>query len=182
MDKKAIALVDECQRQFDSCRYSAASLFIWLKYARWWRTAFLVIPIIIGGAASSQILTDFGGTIGKSAAILCGALAGFFPAIYVALNMDMNLLSISRAATEFTNLRDRFRQAALVKSAEPFEEFNAVFEQLMDRMDAIRSSAPPSPEWCFKEAQKKIGAGDYDFAVDLGIRPKAEKAPSEIPS
>jgi hypothetical protein len=93
-------------------------------------------------------------------------LAGFFPAIFKALNLDMHLTSIGRSATEFTNLRDRFRQAANVKSLEPYEAFQAEFEGLMDRMDAVRTAAPPSPEWCFREARKKIAKGDYDANVD----------------
>jgi hypothetical protein len=71
-----------------------------------------------------------------------------------------------RAAAEFTNLRDRFRQAANIGRHSPFDEFKAEFEALMDRMDAIRSSAPPEPDWCFREAQENINKGDYTFGVD----------------
>lgn len=93
-------------------------------------------------------------------------LAGFFPTIYKALGMDMRVREIGSSATEFTNLRDRFRQMAAVHTQTSFEEFHPAFEQLMDRMDAARSSSPTLPEWCFKEARKKLGSGDYDFAVD----------------
>lgn len=82
-------------------------------------------------------------------------LAGFFPAIYEALDMDMRVREIGTSATEFTNIRDRFRQMAAIHAHSSFDEFKAPFEQLMDRMDAARSAAPPLPEWCFKEAQKK---------------------------
>lgn len=55
---------------------------------------------------------------------------------------------------------------AAIHGQSEFEEFSPAFEQLMDRMDAARSASPPLPEWCFKEAQKKLNSGDYAFAVD----------------
>jgi hypothetical protein len=140
-------------------------LFAWEKRARLWRGTFLVAPIILGGFASSQLLLQVG-TYGKIAGALCGLLAGFCPAIFKALNLDMYVEGIHRAAGEFTNLRDRFRRAATVTVYAPYDEFKAEFEALMDRMDAVRASAPPSPEWCFREAQRKIGKGDYDFDID----------------
>jgi len=46
------------------------------------------------------------------------------------------------------------------------EVFEAEFRILMTRMDKARKNAETPPEWCFKEAQKKIKAGhmhhDYD--------------------
>lgn len=166
MDPRTDALVKECRRQYDNCRYTAASLHVWQKYARVWRAAMLIAPIILGGFASSQILVAFGDEGGKLIGALCALLAGFFPAIFKALNLDVHLESIANAAGEFTNLRDRFRQAANIKAHAPYEEFQAEFEALMDRMDAIRKTAPPAPEWCFKQAQAKISGGDYDFDID----------------
>lgn len=165
-DARTVALVQECKRQCESCLYTSAALYLWQKHARWWRALFLVAPIIFGGAASSEILTQTGGQVGSLVAAFCGLLAGFFPAIYVALNMDMRVVEISRSAGEFTNLRDRFRQAAEVKSFAPFEEFQTEFEVLMDRMDAARASSPPAPEWAFKAAQRKVGKGDYKFDTE----------------
>jgi hypothetical protein len=165
-DPRAAYLVKECLRQFDACRKTAAALYIWQKHARFWRAIFLIAPIILGGFAGSQILGQGAGEAGKIGAAFCSLLAGFFPAIFKALNLDMQLTSIGRSATEFTNLRDRFRQAAHVKSLEPFDAFQAEFEGLMDRMDAVRMAAPPAPEWCFRDARKKIDRGDYDAVVD----------------
>ncbi len=172
MDSKADSLVKECRRQYDNCLYSAAALYIWQKHARFWRAFFLIIPIILGGFAGSQILLQFAGGAGKILGAFCSVVAGFFPAIFKALNLDMHLEGIGRSAAEFTNLRDRFRQAANVSSQAPFDEFKAEFEALMDRMDAVRSAAPPSPEWCFRKAQKKVTRGDYEFDVD--VRPQAQ--------
>ena len=162
-------LVKECQRQFDNCLYTSAALYSWAKVARFWRGLFLVAPIILGGIASSQLLTA-AGDLGKLIGAFCGLLAGFFPAIFKALNLDLHVEGIRSSATEFTNLRDRFRRAATVTSLTPLEEFKAEFEALMDRMDAARTSAPPVPDRYFRNAQKRIKAGDYSFDVDL---PKA---------
>lgn len=166
MDPRTTALIKECQRQYDNCLYSASALHIWQKHARRWRAIFLVTPIILGGIGASQILTKFAGDAGNLFAAFCTLIAGFFPAIFKALNLDMHLESIGRSAAEFTNLRDRFRQAANIKAHAPFDEFQAEFEALMDRMDAVRGTAPPAPEWCFRDAQKKIAKGDYEFDID----------------
>lgn len=163
-DSRAVA--EECRRQSESCAYSAAALYIWMKAARAWRAVFLVAPIVFGGVAGSQIVGLLAGKQGQLIALISGLLAGFFPAIYVALNMDMRVQEIGRAASEFTSLRDRFRQAANITVFTSASEFQTAFEGLMDRMDAVRASAPPAPEWCFRRARRKIARGDYRFAVD----------------
>lgn len=165
-DQRIRELVKECKRQEESCAYTAVGLYIWQKRSRVWKTSFIVAPIILGGLASSQLVVDMPGSWTAYAAAGLALLAGFFPAIYEALGMDMRVREIGTSATEFTNLRDRFRQMAAIHAQSPFDEFKSAFEQLMDRMDAARSSSPPLPEWCFKEAQKKLSSGDYDFAVD----------------
>jgi hypothetical protein len=166
MKAESQALIDECRRQEESCRYTAASLYVWQKHARLWKVAFIVAPIILGGIAGSQILGLMESGAGQIVGLFCGLLAGFFPAIYAALDMGMQVNEIGRAAAEFTSLRDRFRQLANVTSKSPFNEFQAAFEILMDRKDAVRGNAPAAPEWCFRKAQKKIDKGDYTFAVD----------------
>lgn len=165
-DLRVDELVKECRRQEESCAYTAVGLYIWQKRSRQWKTSFIVAPIILGGLASSQIISDMPWEWTSYAAAGLALLAGFFPAIYEALGMDMRVREIGTSATEFTNLRDRFRQMAAIHANSSFDEFKAAFEQLMDRMDAARSASPPLPEWCFKEAQKKLASGDYNFAVD----------------
>ena len=94
-------------------------------------------------------------------------LAGLLPSIYEALKLDVHIDEIAKLASEFKNLQDRFRQAANVTSHLPFEDFRAEFNQLMDRMDSVRSGSITAPERYFKAAQKKIKSGDYDFGVDM---------------
>ncbi|RYG97412.1 MAG: SLATT domain-containing protein [Alphaproteobacteria bacterium] len=171
MNMASSALVVECQRQEESCRYTAASLHIWQKHARFWKVVFIIAPIILGGVAGSQILGVLGTESGKLVGLFCGLLAGFFPAIYASLDMGMQVKDIGRAAAEFTSLRDRFRQLASVTSRSSFTEFKSAFEQVMDRTDALRANSPTAPEWCFRRAQKKINRGDYTFTVDNNATP-----------
>ncbi|ATF16990.1 SLATT domain-containing protein [Phaeobacter gallaeciensis] len=165
-DKRVLELTKECKRQEESCAYTAAGLYIWQKRSRFWKSLFIVAPIILGGIATSQILTDLQHAWAPLIAASLALLAGFFPALYEALGMNLRVSEIGASAAEFTNLRDRFRQMATVHSHSDYEEFRSAFEQLMDRMDAARTSSKPLPEWCFKEARKKIEAGDYSFEVD----------------
>lgn len=163
---QTLALAEECRRQEESCLYTAASLHIWQKRARIWKIVFVVTPIILGGIAGSQVIGILGESEGKIIALFCSLLAGFFPAIYAALDMGMQVNEIGQAASEFTNLRDRFRQLAIVKSRDDYDEFSSSFEIMIDRLDSVRKSAPVAPEWCFREAQKKVDAGHYKFEVD----------------
>lgn len=156
----------ECYRQYESCVYTASNMYIWMKWAQAGRAAFIIIPIIIGGLASSQVLINWFSDDHHVVASFLALVAGFFPAIYVSLGLDMRINEIKRSAAEFTSLRDRFRQAEKITSLKSVEEFEAEFQALMDRMDAIRASAPPAPEWCFRETQKKVKRGDYTSAID----------------
>lgn len=165
-DEKTHSLVQECKRQEESCLYTSAGLYIWQKRSRFWKNVFVIAPIVIGGLASSKLLTGSDQDWVSYLAAAMALLAGFFPAIYKALGMDMRVNEIGQAASEFTNLRDRFRQLAEIKSQSNFEEFEAAFEQVMDRMDAARKNAPPMPEWCFEQARGKIRKGDYSFDAD----------------
>lgn len=160
-EQKVSLLLKECKDQANNCLYSATSLFIWQKRARVWRQFFVIAPIIVGSLASVLLVFQDSGFVVKSIASTLTILAGAFPAIFVALNLDMHVAAIARSATEFTNLRDRFKQAALMHGDSEYQELREVFEGLMDRMDSARENAPAVPEWCFEEARKKIHAGHY---------------------
>ncbi|GAA4037701.1 hypothetical protein GCM10022281_18000 [Sphingomonas rosea] len=174
MDKTTSALIDECKRQEESCKFTAASLYIWQKRSRFWRAVFIIAPIVFGSIAGSQIIGVFGEDRGKLLGLASGLLAGFFPAIYSNFDLGMHVKDIGRAAGDFTSLRDRFRLLANVDSLSSYEEFRSAFEQVIDRKEAVRSGAPTAPEWCFKIAQKKIKDGDYTFAVDEKDAPASE--------
>lgn len=159
-------IVKECFRQEESCQYSSAGLYIWQKVANKRKNWFIVSPIVLGGLASSQILTGIEAEWTNYVAAALALLAGFFPAIFEALGMDMRVREIGLSAGEFTNLRDRFRLLGNTGADMDFDELGPLFEQLMDRMDAARKTAPPLPEKYFNLSQKKISSGDYEFGVD----------------
>lgn len=162
VDKKS-ELIKECKRQFESCLFTSTSLYIWLKDARLTRRVFVVAPIILSAIATWSFLENIEA---KWIAATCALLAGLFPAIFEALKLDAQLDEIALHAASFKNLQDRFRQAALVTSKEPYEKFIEEFNVLMKKMEEARASSITPPEYCFKAAQNKIKEGDYDFSVD----------------
>ncbi len=161
MDQRAQEIVAECKRQEDSCLYTSTALFEWVKEVRIWRTAFIVLPVIAGSIASAKILLkepDF-----DWLTAIAAMLAGLFPAIFKALDLDVSLKTISDSANRFKVLQDRFRQASRVGATRTTDVLEEEFKTLMDRLDDARSASPAVPERHFKSAQKKIKSGDYSF-------------------
>lgn len=164
MDERAQNLVDECKRQEESCLYTSATLFEWLKSLRRWKIAFVVAPIVLGGVATWPLLArqpDW-----EWVTATCALLAGLAPAVYKALNFDVSLDVVAKHAHEFKILQDRFRQAWRVTALAPGNDFDKEFSGLMERLDDARSSSLTAPERFFRKAQAKVSAGHYDFAVD----------------
>jgi hypothetical protein len=148
----------------ESCLYTSTTLFEWLKRLRFWRAFFVVTPIILGGVATWPLLTKQDSY--KWLTGICALLAGMAPAIYKALDFDVNLNGIAQYAQLSKALQDRFRQAWRVTALGPFEDFKKEFDELMARKDAARASSLTAPERFFLQARKKIDAGHYEFAVD----------------
>ena len=96
----------------------------------------------------------------------CSFLAGLLSTIYSALKLDTHIAEAKTAAGELTNLRDSFRQAAMVSSKKSFEEFESEFAKLRVRLDKVRTMGLTPPELFFKLAQRKVGSGDYSFDID----------------
>jgi hypothetical protein len=164
MDEQTATLIAECKRQEESCLYTSATIFEWLKSLRRWRIAFVVLPLVFGGLATWPLLAkppEYEWMVSA-----CALLAGLMPAIYKALNFDVSLDVLAKHAHEFKILQDRFRQAAGITALAGFPEFSAQFSTLMDRMDKARESSLTPPEYFFKRAQRKIAAGHYQFEID----------------
>lgn len=165
MEKRVQEIIAECRRQQESCTYTSTALYFWLKEVRAYRVAFITLPILFGSLASAKILLkdpDYDWVTAVAA-----LLAGLFPAIFKALDLDVSLKAMSDAAHRFEILRDRFRQAALITATKPLDDLEEEFADLMRRMDEARNSSLAIPERHFKKAQKKIGGGDYDFDSDV---------------
>ena len=164
MDERTATLIAECRRQEESCLYTSTTLFEWLKSLRWWRIAFVVVPIVLSSLATWQLLAKRPGYEWITGT--CALLAGLIPATYKALRFDVSLDTLEKHAYQFKTLQDRFRQAANITALSGFDELKAEFANLMDRMDAARAASLTAPERFFRKAQKKISAGHYAFTVD----------------
>jgi hypothetical protein len=158
------ALATECRNFEQSCLYTSTSLFIWLRCLRILRIAFIVAPLVLGSFASWKLLTSSDSEAMRLFVAVCAFLAGLLPSVYSALKLDGALKRCERLAGEFKNLQDRFRVAATVLSLEPFDKFEVRVQPILDRLEAARSESYTAPEWCFKEAQKKITKGHYDYS------------------
>jgi hypothetical protein len=159
-------LIKECKRQEESCLYTSTTLYIWLREARFWKAAFIIIPIIFGAIASWSILDN--PNIGWMLWVTASAalIAGILPAIREALNLDVNVENISLLASQFKHLQDRFRLAADTGEEKDFGTLDAEVRDLLERLDEARKSSITPPERCFIKARKKISEGHYSFDVD----------------
>ncbi|KRR12394.1 hypothetical protein [Bradyrhizobium valentinum] len=73
---------------------------------------------------------------------------------YRAIRLDETIKDYELLAGEFTNLRDRFRQAKLIGSQRPAAEFEAEVKALIPRLEKARSRVLAPPERYFRKAQK----------------------------
>lgn len=160
-DPRPQEIINECKRQHESCLYTSTALYEWLKSIRRWRFVFITVPIIAGAFASAQILRKSPEYEWITA--IAAMIAGVFPAIFKALELDGGIKSLSESASQFKTLQDRFRQAALIGATKPVEELEKEFKALMERMDKARGSCLAIPDRHFKTAQCKIQQGHYKF-------------------
>ncbi len=171
MDARTLSLIEECKRQEESCLYTSTALFEWMKIMRYWKTVFVILPIVFGALATWPLLGQASGFEWLTGT--CALLAGLAPAVYKALDFDVSLDLIAKKAQEYKSLHDRFRQAWRITALGTPDEFKNIFDELMTRMDVARSSNLCIPERFFKKAQTKIKSGHYEFNVDLENKPLA---------
>jgi hypothetical protein len=156
------ALVEECLDLSSSCLYTSTNFYIWLKVLRGLRTAFVIVPLVLGSLATWTVLTTLQSPGLKLLVAALAFFAGLLPTVYRALKFDDNVGLCAEQASEFKNLQDRFRQCAKISSLKSFSEFEAEFHPLMKRLEKARRPSYTPPEWCFKLAQRKVKSGDYD--------------------
>lgn len=162
MNSLSEALADECRRQSENCSYTALTFAIWLRYLHTFRVFALVAPVIFGALATWKMVAQ--------TSIIWGAiftlLATVIPPVYAASKAGAAITDYKLFAGEFTNLRDRFRQAALISSQKPFLEFEAEADPLMARLEKARVEMLVPPEFCFRQARRKHKAGHYHHDYD----------------
>jgi hypothetical protein len=156
------ALAAECERQFENCRDTAVSFIVWLKVLRWTRIFFVTAPIVFGALATWKLLAD-----APVPAAIFTLLATVLPPVYKAIALDDAIKDYETLAGEFTNLRDRFRQAKLIASQKSYTEFEAEVNGLIPRLEKARSRTLAPPNWSFRKARESIEAGTYTHDHDL---------------
>lgn len=154
-------LRSECARLSESCLYTSTSFFIWLKFLRAARVAFITVPLLAGAVATWKILGDSQDPTIRVVLAVAALVSSVLPSVSGALKIDDHLGKAATLAGEFKNLTDRFHQAATISALKSFEDFESEFEQLRERLEHAREDSLTPPEWCFRRARKKIQKGDY---------------------
>ena len=111
IDDRRRAIIAEFKRQEESCLYTSTTLYIWLRRVRMQKQIFVAAPILIGGIAGLSILKDWEWDV---IAAVMAFIASLFPALADALKFETSVDEISRLASEFKALQDRFRRAATI--------------------------------------------------------------------
>jgi hypothetical protein len=168
IEQRRTAIIAECRRQEESCLFTSTTLYIWLRRVRLHRQLFVAAPIILGGIAGIAVLKD---ALPDWVMAVLAFFASLFPALADGLKIETRVDEITRLAADFKALQDRFRRAATITALSDVDMAEQTLAELMDRMDVARSTSITPPEWAFEEAQRKIKAGDYGFAVDAPAAP-----------
>lgn len=161
-DARIAELIFECQRQSESCNYTTVNFTIWLRFLRGARFVCQVSPIIFGALATWKVAAQSSPAFGA----VCALLATVIPPAYRASKLDTAIKDYAALAGEYANLRDRFRQMALIASHQEFAAFDAQAKTYFDRLEKARRLTYTPPEWSFWLAQRKIQKGHYKHDYD----------------
>lgn len=183
MQKTKVELVSECKRQYENCLYTSASLNEWLKRLHQRKSAFVMTAIVFGSLGSLTVFTQSTNLYLKTIGSVMTWLAGLSPAFYTALRFEQHVEDCKSAAAEFTNLRDRFRQASSLKALLPLDQFQEEFDDLMVRVESVRGRSIMIPELYFQRARQKIKAGEYSFDAEPGATQPSQvvELPDQLP-
>ena len=174
VERRRAEIRAEALRQQESCLYTSTMIYMWLKPVGRQHKAVILIPIVL------TALAGFGYIKALSPAwlvALMGFIATLVPSIAKALDIETHVGELKRLAGEYKSLQDRFRQLAQIGVHREIGEAEAKLNELMDRLDVVRSVSLTPPERYFQKAQQKIKSGHYDFSVDLGRRRKGSRCP-----
>jgi hypothetical protein len=168
-------IVKEALRQSESCLWTSTMIFTWLRRVRWQQKAITLAPIILTALAGAAFVKDW---LPAIAVAVIAFLASLIPSIADALDVQTHVEELKRVAAEYKALQDRFRRLARITALGDVDKAEEALGELMDRMDAVRSSSITPPQRYLENARKQIEGGHYDFAVDLptGETPSGKKA------
>jgi hypothetical protein len=119
------------------------------------------VPVVFGALATWKALEQ-----SSIWAAVFTLLATVIPPTYRGSRLDEAIKDYETMSGEFTNIRGRFRQAALVHSQKPYPDFEAITNPLISRLEKARARSLAPPQWCSRRAQKQIKAGHYAHDYD----------------
>ncbi|GJQ60991.1 MAG: hypothetical protein SCALA702_00440 [Melioribacteraceae bacterium] len=164
MEEKYNAIIKECMREEENCLYTSTSFYYWLSYLNKVKAFFIATPLIFGGIASIEILSDSQDDFAKYLVALVAFVAGVLPSIYSALKIEARIEKLETVTNKFKVLQGKFRRLRTIDihNSTLDEEFRTSILELED----LKSNGLTIPERFFARAQKKIKKGDFDFSAD----------------
>jgi hypothetical protein len=123
-----------------------------------------VFPLILGAVAGWSVLEQSENTLVRAVVLVVAVVEGVIPALFASLRIDGRVDECTRLEAEYTNLGDRFRQAALNASHKSSSECEMEFQPLMERLEMARRESTV-PDWCVRRAEAKIKHGHHNAAV-----------------
>jgi hypothetical protein len=182
MANATVELAKEAMRRSESCLYTSSALFIYQRRLDHYRSAFTVIPIIVGSVATAKFFVPSPGYEWVTPAL--AFVGGLLPLVARAMKIEDRYNTSKSLGGAYKNLQDRFRHAAIVTAKEGFPILKKEMTSLMKKHDALRAKGFITPEWCFTEGQAKVQKGDYDFDVDVALQDdpsliRKKKAPGD---
>jgi len=150
-------LIAECERQAENCEYTALTFTLWLKTLRIIETTCTVLPVVCGGLATWSIIQNGAPVFSAVNAFM----ATIIPPAYKASNANKRIKEYVELSGTLFNLRDRFRQVALISSHKPFPEFEKEAKGYFAKLEQVRMKMLTPPDLCFWLARRKIRTGHY---------------------
>jgi hypothetical protein len=162
-----LRLARECMKAAESCRYTSAAYFQWLKLLRLFNGACAVLSAILGGVGGWMMLAESNTESVRLLVAACSFLAGLLPAVYTASGVGASLRRYALLAGEMRNLQDAFYRAARVSALKPFAEFEHEVLPLFRRLEKVRSHSLTPPSAVFWLARRKLASEHAVFDLDL---------------
>lgn len=147
---------DECSRIEENATYTAETHHILAKRQMRWFKIFQLVPAIATAFLSSLVV----GQIGPHCLSIVALIAAIVTAIGTVMNPQRSYFEHLDAAKAFTMikhdaraLRDTFGPDA------PDRENESCVRGLHDRYNDLTRLSPPTEDWAFEEARKRIQRG-----------------------
>jgi len=157
-------IIEECKREEENCLYTSTTFFLWLSSMRKGKSLFIATPLLLGGIASIEILSNSESDIVKYIIALAAFFGGVIPSIFSALKIDSKINIIDGIGSKYKILQGKFRRIRNINSND--SDFEQKFNTIIDELEILKSSSLTAPERFFKKAQSKITKGDYNYSCD----------------